>query len=615
VQTPTLALIVQRYKEISNFTPEKYWELKTVYRDVTFSADVERFKTIEEGQALLDKISGKPFRVDDVQSKNGKESAPPLYDLTSLQVECNQKFGLSADDTLRIAQTLYERKFTTYPRVDTRFLTDDIYPQVKKILGGMTPYANLTAPLLGAAKLPKSKKVFNNLKVTDHHAIIPTGVCPTPDLQRNEKLVYDLIARRFIANFYPDSDIKQTTVLGSVEDIKFKVGGKQIVSPGWRVVYGSAQVDENDGKNEEQAVLPSFVVGETGEHAPKLVEKMTQPPKPYTEATLLRAMETAGKQVDDEELRMLMKENGIGRPSTRAAIIETLFRRHFVTKVKKNLVPTTTGISLVDTIQTPILKSVELTGLWEKKLRQIERGETSVQVFVSDMKQMVTDVVNTIRYASDSHRIEVAQERTEAKSTSQTTAKAQSSKTQQSTTQTAALTCPSCGRPILKGKSAWGCSGFKEGCHLVVPFVVMGKKLTQKQVETLLTKGATPQMKGIEVDGQKKDGQLTFDKEYNIVFKPSEAKAASSAPLTCPLCGGNVLTGKSAWGCSNYVSGCRFRVPFVFMGRKLTATHLQVLIKKGKTNVLDGFIDEHGVQHKGGLVLQPEGGVALEEKV
>lgn len=384
VQTPTLALIVNRQLEIANFKPEPYWELKTIYRDTTFSATKGRFTDKEEGLRFLETVKQSLFTITDVSAKKGTEAPPRLFDLTSLQVECNKKYAYSADDTLRIIQSLYEKKFTTYPRVDTTFLSDDIYPKCPGILNGLRDYAAYTTPLAGK-KLPKSKKVFDNSKVTDHHAIIPTGVYPQ-NLTDMEKRVYDLVARRFISAFYPDCKFSTTTVLGEVEKIEFKVTGKQILEPGWRVLYqkelaeekavhreGKEQEKDTDKGNDDERVLPLFTIGESGPHIPDLNEKWTQPPKPYTEATLLRAMETAGKLVDNDELRDALKENGIGRPSTRAAIIETLFKRRYIRKERKNLVATDTGIELIQLIREELLKSAELTGIWEKKLREIEK--------------------------------------------------------------------------------------------------------------------------------------------------------------------------------------------------------------------------------------------------
>ena len=406
VQTPTLALIVRRQNEIDNFVPEQYWELKTVYRDTVFSAVKGRFSVREEGEAVLSKISGSEFSVTAVTLKKGKEAPPRLFDLTSLQVECNRKFSFSADDTLRLIQSLYEKKATTYPRVDTTFLSDDIYPKVPGILKGLEAYAELTAPLK-SGKLPKSKKVFDNSKVTDHHAIIPTGVTVRVDgsaaasgiaLTPEESKVYDLVARRFIAAFYPDCENSTTTVSGKAADVEFKASGKQIVKPGWRVVFAGQENSGADRSEDGQddsgnGILPEFKVGESGPHEPKLKETWTTPPKPYTEATLLRAMETAGKFVDNEELRDVLKENGIGRPSTRAAIIETLFKRRYIRKERKSLYPTETGKELVGTIHEELLKSAELTGLWEKKLRMIEKGTYEARTFLDELKKMVGQIV------------------------------------------------------------------------------------------------------------------------------------------------------------------------------------------------------------------------------
>ena len=405
VQTPTLALIVNRQNEIDNFKPEPYWELKTLYRDTLFSSTKGKFKLKEDGEKLLEMVKGSDFVITDIAEKKGKEFAPRLFDLTSLQVECNKRFGFSADETLKLIQSLYEKKVTTYPRVDTTFLSDDIYPKVPKTLEGLVAYKEFTEPLRGK-KLPKSKRVFDNSKVTDHHAIIPTGV-PATNLSQQEMMVYDLVARRFIAEFYPDCEISTTTVLGKVADIEFKASGKQILKPGWRTVEQrpqqgigaqpqSAQTDaqdENASDSAELKIMPNFVKGESGPHTPSLKETWTTPPKPYTEATLLRAMETAGKFVDNEELRDALKENGIGRPSTRAAIIETLFKRGYIRRERKSLFPTDTGRELISTIQEDLLKSAELTGIWERKLRQIERGDYSTQAFIDELKTMVGDVV------------------------------------------------------------------------------------------------------------------------------------------------------------------------------------------------------------------------------
>jgi DNA topoisomerase-3 len=420
VQTPTLALIVNRQKEIDNFKPEPYWVLATVYRDTTFTATKGKFTSKEEGEEAFKTIEGKPFTITQVEKKNGKETPPSLYDLTSLQVDCNKKFGFSAETTLNIIQQLYEQKLTTYPRVDTTFLPDDVYAKCPQTMNGLfqvkhagqAPYADLVRPLGGKALL-KSKKVFDSSKVTDHHAIIPTGMVPTAltDMQRK---VFDLIARRFIAVFYPDCKYAQTTVLGEVgvgspDAIEFKVTGRTILDPGWRTVYAKdVQSDDDEKKpDEEERTLPVFQKGESGPHQPTLTEKLTTPPPYYSEATLLRAMETAGKLVEDEELRRAMKENGIGRPSTRAAIIETLFKRKYIRKERKRLVATPTGIELIDLIREDLLKSCELTGIWEKKLRDIEAQKYDAQQFISELKQQVTTIVNDVISDPTNRRVTV----------------------------------------------------------------------------------------------------------------------------------------------------------------------------------------------------------------
>ena len=418
VQTPTLALIVNRQKEIDNFKPEPYWVLATVYRDTTFTATKGKFTSKEEGEEAFKTIEGKPFTITQVEKKNGKETPPSLYDLTSLQVDCNKKFGFSAETTLNIIQQLYEQKLTTYPRVDTTFLPDDVYAKCPQTMNGLfqvkhagaSPYAELVRPLGGKA-LPKSKKVFDSSKVTDHHAIIPTGMIPTAltDMQRK---VFDLVARRFIAVFYPDCKYAQTTVLGTIDDVEFKVTGRTILDPGWRAVYAKdVQSDDDEKKpDEEERTLPAFQKGESGPHQPTLTEKMTTPPPYYTEATLLRAMETAGKLVEDEELRRAMKENGIGRPSTRAAIIETLFKRKYIRKERKRLVATPTGIELIDLIREDLLKSCELTGIWEKKLRDIESQKYDAQQFISELKTQVTTIVHDVISDPTNRRVTVMPE-------------------------------------------------------------------------------------------------------------------------------------------------------------------------------------------------------------
>lgn len=484
VQTPTLALIVNRQKEIDSFEPEPYWVLATVYRDTTFTATKGKFTTKEEGEAAFSTIADKPFTVTAVQKKNGTEAPPRLFDLTSLQVECNRKFSYSAETTLKIIQGLYERKLTTYPRVDTQYLSDDIYPKCPSILSGISKqYGPLMQPLMGK-KLTKSKRVFDTSKVTDHHAIIPTGVPATSltDLERN---VYDLIARRFIAVFYPDCKFSTTTVLGNVEDIEFKVNGKEILSPGWRAVYAqptnqaatptpnATSEDDDHNKGDEERTLPTFVKGESGPHTPTLSEKWTTPPKYYTEATLLRAMETAGKFVEDETLRAALKENGIGRPSSRAGIIETLFKRHYIRRERKNLVATATGIELIDIIHEELLKSCELTGIWEKRLRDIEHKKDDAADFINGLKQQVTEIVNDVLRDNTNRRVTILtdedlkkKKKTTKKKT--TTAKANNKKTDDSIIGT---TCPVCGKgTIIKGKTAYGCSNWRNGCTYRVDF-------------------------------------------------------------------------------------------------------------------------------------------------
>lgn len=485
VQTPTLALIVQRQLEIENFKPEDYWELKTIYRDVTFNVTSGRFKTEDEARSALDAITGKNFVVTDVSEKKGKESPPRLFDLTSLQVECNKKWGWTADDTLRYIQSLYEKKVTTYPRVDTTYLSEDIYKKIPVILGQMKPYAGLTASLLGG-KIPKSKKVFDNSKVTDHHAIIPTGQAPDR-LVGEERKLYHLIALRFISAFYPDCVFMSTTVLGEVDKVGFKATGKVIVDPGWRNVYGNQQDDDSQS---EDKILPPFNVGESGEHTPSLLKKQTQPPKPYTEGTLLRAMESAGKTVEDEELREAMKENGIGRPSTRAAIIETLFKRRYIFRERKNIKASQAGIDLIATINEELLKSAKLTGLWENKLRRIERGEFSAADFISELKSLINEIVINVLNDNSSRRINV-EEAVPDKKKKEKDASA-TAKKRQSTPRIKTLEevkCPVCGQGfLLKGKAAYGCSRFKEGCTFRIDFTECGADLTPARVASFIKK-------------------------------------------------------------------------------------------------------------------------------
>lgn len=510
VQTPTLALIVNRQKEIDSFVPEPYWVLSTIYRDTLFTATKGKFTTKEEGEQAFATIADKPFEVTGVSKKNGNEAPPRLFDLTSLQVECNRKFSYSAETTLYLIQSLYERKLTTYPRVDTQFLSDDIYPKCAGILTGMRGYEQYIQPLAGK-KLPKSKRVFDTSKVTDHHAIIPTGV-PASALSDMERNVYDLIARRFIAVFYPDCKFATTTVLGKVEDVEFKVSGKEILEPGWRTIYAQQpshpnnpstpqplnpqpSSSEDDDKQDEERTLPTFVKGESGPHTPTLTEKWTTPPKYYTEATLLRAMETAGKFVDDETLRAALKENGIGRPSSRAGIIETLFKRHYIRRERKNLIATATGIELIDIIHEELLKSCELTGIWEKKLRDIEHKKYEAADFINELKQQVTEIVYDVLRDNSNRRVTITTDEDLKKAKKKKTAapkkaaaKSAATSSTASTKNAAAspqpatsepladdsiigTTCPVCGKgTIIKGKTAYGCSNWKNGCTYRIAF-------------------------------------------------------------------------------------------------------------------------------------------------
>lgn len=484
VQTPTLALVVQRQLEIDNFKPEDFWEIKTEYRNVTFNSTSGRFKSEEEANKAMESIVGKIFTVTDVQEKKGKESAPRLFDLTSLQVECNKRWGWSADESLKLIQTLYEKKVTTYPRVDTTYLSNDIYPKVPGILQKMTPYASLTAPLL-QGKLPKSKKVFDDSKVTDHHAIIPTGVAPDR-LAGNERLMYHLIARRFIAVFYPDCEISTTTVMGKVENMEFKTSGKVILKPGWRAIYGS---DKDNDASADDSILPPFTAGESGEHKPSLQKKVTQPPKYYTEGTLLRAMESAGKTVDDEELREAMKENGIGRPSTRAAIIETLFKRGYMVRERKSIRATAAGITLISYIREELLKSAKLTGIWENKLRRIERGDYSAQEFIDELKALINQIVINVLSDNDLTRIELPDAERTAKEEKPEKPAKEKAKRKPAVRSLEQIACPQCGQGhIIKGHTAYGCSRYKEGCGMKLSFDKYAPDLTPSQLNKLIAK-------------------------------------------------------------------------------------------------------------------------------
>ncbi|WP_111309867.1 type IA DNA topoisomerase [Confluentibacter sediminis] len=554
VQTPTLAMVVNRFKEIENFKPQPYWELQTLYRDTLFSYEEGRFLNKADGEVLANKVKESDFEIVSIDKKKGNEYAPKLFDLTGLQVYCNNKFGFSADETLKIVQTLYEQKVVTYPRVDTTFLPNDVYPKVSGILKNLTNYAALTQPLLGK-KIKKSPKVFNDKKVTDHHAIIPTGM--QSHLQYNQQQVYDIITRRFIAVFYDDCDVANTTVIGKAAEVHFKTTGKEILKKGWRVVF-----EDPNTKEKEADILPTFVKGETGPHEPSFLEKETKPPNQFTEASLLRAMETAGKEVDDEELRDLMKENGIGRPSTRANIIETLFKRKYIVRNKKQVLPTQTGIQLIDTIQNDLLKSAELTGSWEKQLKDIEKGTFTANAFINNMKRMVDALVYEVR--SETVRANISH----TAATSKQAPKA----TKKKATGISSEICPKCQQgALLKGKTAFGCSGYKAGCDFVLPFSFAGKKISEKQYIRLLQKGSTVNLKDFNIEGKSVEGLLRFDENFKLKLEPKQTVSKTIPDtLTCPKCKkGTVIKGTAAYGCSDYKSGCDFRVSFETVRQKV----------------------------------------------
>jgi DNA topoisomerase-3 len=547
VQTPTLAMVVERFKEIENFKPQPYWELQTLYRDTLFSYEEGRFLKKEAGEILAQKVQESDFEIVSVAKKNGNEFAPKLFDLTGLQVYCNTKFGFSADETLKITQTLYEQKVITYPRVDTTFLPNDVYPKVAGILKKLTAYANLTQPLL-EKKIKKSPKVFNDKKVTDHHAIIPTGV--QHNLQYNQQRIYDSITKRFIAVFYDDCLVANTTVFGKAAEVPFKATGKEILKKGFRVVF-----EDPNAVEKEADLLPSFSVGEKGPHQPSFLEKETKAPNYYTEASLLRAMETAGKQIDDEDLRDLMKENGIGRPSTRANIIETLFKRQYIVRNKKQLLPTSTGVQLIDTIQNELLKSAELTGSWEKQLKDIEKGTFTASAFIKNMKQMVDNLVLEVRQETRGANI----------SHTENTPKKVAIVEKKKVSGIGAEKCPQCkkGR-LLKGKSAYGCSEYKAGCAFKLPFTFADKKISENQYLRLLQKGSTVNLKDFKTENGAVDGLLRLDEHFKLKLEPKKTVAKpTSDSLICPKCTkGTVLKGKTAYGCSGYKTGCDFKVTF-----------------------------------------------------
>ncbi|OUL62718.1 type IA DNA topoisomerase [Flavobacterium sp. AJR] len=558
VQTPTLAMVVDRWKEIENFKPQPYWELQTLYRETLFSYEEGRFLKKEDGELLANKVKESEFEIVSVEKKNGNEFAPKLFDLTGLQVYCNTKFGFSADETLKIVQTLYEQKVVTYPRVDTTFLPNDIYPKVPGILQNLSNYAALTQPLL-EKKIKKSPKVFNDKKVTDHHAIIPTGV--QSNLQYNQQQVYDIITRRFIAVFYDDCLVANTTVIGKAAEVHFKTTGKEILKKGFRVVF-----EDPNAKEKEADLLPSFVVGEKGPHEPSFLEKETKPPNQFTEATLLRAMETAGKQVDDEDLRELMKENGIGRPSTRANIIETLFKRQYIVRNKKQVLPTPTGIQLIDTIQNELIKSAELTGSWEKQLKDIEKGTFTAGAFIINMKRMVEALVYEVRSETRHANISHAQSIQKQVATVE----------KKKAAGILAETCPKCQKAtLIKGKSAYGCGNYKAGCDFVLPYTFADKKISENQYLRLVQKGSTVNIKGFKTDAGTVEGLIRFEENYKLKLEPKKAtpKAASAATpdsLICPKCKkGTIMKGKTAYGCGDYKLGCDFKVTFDVVREKL----------------------------------------------
>ncbi|SFT50768.1 DNA topoisomerase-3 [Algoriphagus locisalis] len=565
VQTPTLAMIVNRFKEIQNFQPQPYWELQTVYRETTFNCEEGKFLKKEDGEVFAKTVKEHDFEVVSIEKKKGREYAPKLFDLTGLQVYCNTKLGLSADETLKIAQQLYEQKVITYPRVDTTFLPNDIYPKAPGILEKLTNYKVLTQSILGK-KLKKSPKVFNDKKVTDHHAIIPTGV--QASLHGNHLKVYDIIARRFIAVFYEDCVVDNTTVLGKVDTVPFKTTGKVILEKGWRIVFETA-----DGKNKkEKDELPIFKKGEKGPHEPSFLEKETKAPKHYTEATLLRGMETAGKQVDDEELRELMKENGIGRPSTRANIIETLFRRQYIERNKKQILPTETGVQLIDIIKNDLLTSAELTGQWEKQLKEIEKGNFHAGSFVNNMKNMVRHLVH-----------EVITEQNHARISQSIEAKVPEKEQPTTEAKLVGFACPKCKKgALLKGKASYGCSAYKSGCDFLLPFSFEGKNISENQYLRLLQKGSTVNLKGFKTEAGIKQGSIRFDDSFQLVLeekKTANSSTSTKAPpvIPCPICKeGTIIRGKTAYGCSAYKEGCDFRYSFETLRAKANKKPLTV---------------------------------------
>ena len=546
VQTPTLAMVVERFKSIENFKPQPYWELQTLYRNTLFNYEEGRFLKKADGEILADKVKKSDFEIVSITKKKGKEYAPKLFDLTGLQVYCNTKFGFSADDTLKIVQKLYEQKVVTYPRVDTTFLPNDMYPKVSGILKSLTNYSAVTQPLL-EKKIKKSTKVFNDKKVTDHHAIIPTGI--QINLQHDQQKVYNIIVKRFIAVFYDDCQVSNTTVLGKVEKVVFKATGKEILSKGWRIVFDTS----TSPSVTKDKLLPQFIKGEKGSHEPSFLEKQTKPPNQFTEASLLRAMETAGKQVDDDEMRDLMKENGIGRPSTRANIIETLFKRNYIKRNKKQILPTTTGIQLIDIIHNELLTSPELTGQWEKQLKQIEQGTYSVGQFINNMKQMVDDLVYEVRSETKKANISHIQ-----------ATKEKSIANKQATKTLIGKICPKCKiGNVIKGTSAYGCSAYKNGCNFVLPFKFKGKNISEKQYIRLIDKGSTVNLKGFLEQHNKIEGLVRFNELHELVLEQKKSLNKIPDTIVCPKCkSGTIIKGKTAYGCANYKNNCDYKFLF-----------------------------------------------------
>lgn len=614
VQTPTLAMLVNRHKEIENFVSTPFWELQTLYREVVFRYEKGRFEDQDKGRTLLGEIENAPFTITSFEKKKGKEYAPRLFDLTGLQVFCNKRFGYSAEQTLNTVQKLYEKKVVTYPRVDTTYLPNDVYPKIKKILEKLTDYQDYTAPLL-QHPIRKSKRVFDDGKVTDHHAIIPTG--ERANLSYDEGRIYDAIARSFIANFYPECEVSNTTVTGVVKEIPFKATGKEIIHPTWKVLFPKTEKDtkEEGSDQEDSPVLPLFKIGESGPHDPALIQKQTQPPKYYTEATLLRAMETAGKTLEDEEIGELMKENGIGRPSTRANIIETLFKRMYAIRKRKLVMATDLGIQLIDTIQDPLLKSVELTGQWEQKLRQIEAGDYSITRFIAEMKAMTTSLVEAVRSAPNQSSIDMSQipmappkrskystkqstgRKTKAASSPKTSHSSNnrksshsSSKTSSKTSSIIGHTCPKCRNgQLIKGKTAFGCSAYKSGCSLQIPFKYLGKSISENQIRRLLTKGSTVKLKGFIINGKPVTGIVTWSPDYRLQLQESTTTPPGSSnkkkkELTCPRCHkGKLIRGKNAYGCSEWKAGCDYRYAYEAIrhkaqGQTLTAALVERIL-------------------------------------